>query len=322
MTNFRTELHIQNNPDKIEYSSKIMSVGSGFSDLFADHFKKYHFQVNSNPYGKIYNPISIFDAVDSALTGNPIDENLIVENNGTWNHLNFHPVWKSDSKKGLVKKLNTLVTDTHNSLMKTDFLILTLGTAYAFKHEDKKNYVANCHKEPLTEFNKTLLSTKQIIEGFRKIYGRLNHVKNIILVVSPVMHTGDSITLNAVSKSILRMACHEILSEFPYVKYFPAYEFLLSDLRDYRFYEKDQIHPNEEAIDYIFNKFVEAYVHDDSREIIKKVEDIIDTLNAQPYHPQNDKYQNKLKEVAKTLDELDGQIDLSEMKKEIEELIR
>ncbi|WP_258104649.1 GSCFA domain-containing protein [Marinoscillum sp. MHG1-6] len=318
MTTFRTELFIDENPDKIEYSSKILSFGSGFSNILTSHFEKYRFQVKSNPYGNIYNPISIFDAIEFTSKNESVDKSRITETDGVYGHFDFHSKMNSTSEDQLTKQLDATIQETNNYFKKTDFLFLTFGSAYAFRHNESHKIVANCHRAPQNEFTKVLLSPEEIVTGFKQIYKSMNHIKNIVLVVSPIMHTGDSITLNAVSKSILRLACHQIMSEFPYVRYFPAYEFLLSDLRDYRFYEKDLIHPTEQAMDYIFEKLVEAYVHEDSKKLIAEVETILDTIEHVPYTPQNNKYQIHLQKALDKINMLENQIDLSSFKEELE----
>lgn len=321
MHTFRTELHIEQNPDKIEYGSRITSIGSGFSNILVEHFRKYGFEVSSNPYGNIYNPISIFDSISRTLKNeSPIEEH-ISETEGRWSHFDFHSKVQGDSKNDLTRQLAELTEKTNQTLHKTDFLFITLGSAYAYKHTATNKIVANCQRAPRNQFHKTLLTSEQIVQGFRRIYKSLNHVKNIILIVSPIMHTGDSITLNAVSKSILRLACHQILSEFPYVKYFPAYEFLLSDLRDYRFYDKDMIHPTEQAMDYIFDKFVEAYVAPESKKLILEIEEIIEAVQSTPYRPQSDTFKNEIKEALQKIDLLDSQMNLSVLKQDLESMI-
>ncbi len=255
----RTELYIDKNPEKIHDDSRIMSIGSKFSNMMASEFQERDIMVESNPFGNIYNPLSIFNTINVALKNEPINEDLITEAGGRWHHYDFHSGIGADSKKELIEKLNDKVQKTHDALNKTDFLILTFGSAYVYKTASKNQLVANCHKGPTNKFNKSLLSVADIIAGFRLLYPLLNHMQDIILIVSPIMQMQDSLTLNTVSKSVLRLACHMIKNEFPYVKYFPAYEFMMSDLRDYASYEDDMITPTRESMDYIFDKFSEAY---------------------------------------------------------------
>ncbi|RJE74359.1 GSCFA domain-containing protein [Reichenbachiella sp. MSK19-1] len=313
MTHFRTELFIDENPDKIKYNSQILSIGSGFTKALADPLSKYNFNITNNPYGTIYNPISIFNLIEQTTKNGEINEDLITENEGYWNHFNFHPKANFSSKSELINSLQERVETTHEYLKKTDYLVITLGSAFVYKLDSTNKVIANCHRAESNLFTKDLLTPQAIVDGFRRIYSSLNHVKNIILVVSPVQHTRDSLTLNAVSKSVLRLACHMIMSEFAYVKYFPAYEFLLSDLRDYQFYEKDLIHPNELATDYIFKKFVESYLDPSLKDDILCIENLLSETHHAPYNPQSKDYQKSLREAMSRIDGLTEKMDLSEL---------
>jgi len=317
MQTFRTEIFIDKNPDKLHYNAKTLLIGSGFSNNMAGNLTRYNFNINSNPYGKIYNPLSIFKLLDISIQNKGINEAYITESEGQWNHFDFHFKKGAETREKLVLNLKSTVEDTHNYLKETDFLIITFGSAFAYRNNETKQVVANCHKNPKNKFDKELLEPKDIVEGFRKIYHSLNKIGNIILVVSPVMHTGDSITLNEVSKSVLRLACHMIMNEFPYVKYFPAYEFLRSDLRDYRFYSKDLIHLNELAMDYIFGKFAEAYMDEDTNITVTETENILNLLDQSPYNPQSESYQQKLRDALHKLEEMGNHVNMQQLRNEL-----
>ncbi len=313
MNHFRTELTIDENPNKISYKSNILSLGSGFSHLLDEHFLQYNIQVNSNPFGTIYNPISIFNAIEIISKKSTPHYNFYTDTNGSWNHFDFHQRLNADSREELEASLTELISGTHGIYKKTDFLFLTFGTAYAYKLLSSNHIVANCHRSSSKNFEKVLLSPDEIVDGFRKVYPLMNNVKDIILVVSPVMHTQDSITLNAVSKSVLRLACHMIKNEFPHVKYFPAYELLVSDLRDYRFYQDDMIHPTDIAIDYIFQKLVEAYFEDEDKKVILEIEKILDSVNMIPYNPQGNESIQSLKKAIEKIESIQTRIDKSDL---------
>jgi len=317
MQTFRTELLIDENPEKITYDSKVLSIGSEFSHAMVEPLRKYRFLVNSNPYGTIYNPLSIFRLLAITLGTERIVPELVTEFEGMWNHFDFHFASRSPSREALMAKLGRAVADTREYGKSTDFLFLTFGSAYVYSRNADGHVVANCHRAPASSFDKRLLTVEEIVDGFRSVYGLLNHVREIVLIVSPVMHTKVSITLNTVSKSVLRLACHQIVNEFPHVKYFPAYELLLSDLRDYRFYDKDFIHPNAMAIDYIFAKFSETFVHEDDRRIIAKVQSILEAIEHVPWNPQSQDYQRYIQEALDTVENLQGPIDLTELAEEL-----
>ena len=317
MNPFRTELVIDKNPEKLSYQSKILSLGSGFSHLIDEQFIKYGIQVNSNPFGTIYNPISLFNTIEIISNNEKPKYNFFTENRGTWNHYDFHQRVNSASRADFEQSLIDLVNETHTFYKKADFLFLTFGTAYAYKLLPSNHIVANCHKTPSKYFEKVLLTPEEIVDGFRKVYKSMNNFKDIVLVVSPVMHTKDSITLNAVSKSVLRLACHLIKNEFPFVKYFPAYEFLANDLRDYRFYEKDMIHPTEIAINYIFQKLVDAYFEDQDRDVILEIEHILESVNLIPHNPQGNESVQTITKAIEKLKKIDTRIDLTHLMDEL-----
>ncbi len=256
----KTELIIDKNPDKITKSSRVLGVGSRFSTLLFRQMAEAPFYARNNPYGNLYNPLSVFHALQSSLENKPVNTDMLVEYMGKWHHYDFHVDVQADSRSALLRRLEEIHDETQKEVQKTDFLWLTFGSAFVFKLNSSKHIVANCHKTPGRHFVKRLLAPEEIVAGFRHVYPALHHIKNIVLMVSPIFQLNDSLTLNSVSKSVLRYACHSIMSEFPFVKYFPAYELMHSDLRDYHFYEDDLVTPTTESMQYIFEKMKTAYM--------------------------------------------------------------
>jgi hypothetical protein len=167
--------------------------------------------------------------------------------------------------------------------------------------------VANCHKRPSRDFEKRLLSVDDIVTSFSELYTRLKKINpglHTILTVSPVRHLRDTIPLNSVSKAVLRMACHRIATEFGGVDYFPAYEIMIDDLRDYRFYDRDMIHPSSVAEDYIWERFAECYLDDDARQFMKKWTKIQAALHHKPFHVKSPGHQNFVKEMLNKLQDV------------------
>ena len=180
--------------------------------------------------------------INQAIENQAPDENLYVENQGVWFHYDFHSSLWGNSKEELTEQLTQKMQEVKKWLQTTDFLILTFGTAFVYRHLETNKIVANCHKTPAKFFQKELLSIETIFNEFKKSVlssDNQHSRRNIILTVSPIRHTRDTLPLNAVSKAILRVACHELTESQPNTQYFPAYELLLDDLRDYRFYERD-----------------------------------------------------------------------------------
>ncbi|AWW28913.1 GSCFA family protein [Echinicola strongylocentroti] len=309
MSKFRSELIIEENPTKINKEAKIMSLGSGFSSMMAQNLRQYGLDVTSNPFGRIYNPISLFHHIELLGKHAALNESLLTEYEGNWNHFQYNFLRRQSSEVELIENIKAQVQVMQENFKKQEFLMINLGTAYVFRHLESKQVVANCHKAPQELFEKELLTPDKILESFRHIYPQLNHIKNIIFVLSPVMHTKDTITLNCVSKSVLRVAIHQIVNEFPEVKYFPAYELQMNDLRDYRFYERDLLQPNDQAIEYITSKFNEAYFDSKLLDASQEMDTIIQSINSLPYNPQSRDYVFEVNQAISKLKQLDNYLD-------------
>ncbi|HNH61933.1 MAG TPA: GSCFA domain-containing protein, partial [Cyclobacteriaceae bacterium] len=188
-------------------------------------------------------------------------------------------------------------------------------TAFVYKRNDTGDIVANCHKVPSANFTKELLTEKKIVESFQGFYQNLkafNPSCKIILTVSPVRHIKDSIQLNGVSKAILRSACHTISEQHPEVQYFPAFEIMMDDLRDYRFYKSDMLHPAPVAEDYIWEKFSEAYFDKSTQEFLINWKQIVTALNHKPFHGDSDSHRSFLKKLLTDLEDLRGTVNVEE----------
>ncbi|MEL7005728.1 MAG: GSCFA domain-containing protein, partial [Bacteroidota bacterium] len=250
---FRTELSPKKHEHSLSHTTPVLTIGSCFSDQIGGYFEKNKFDVLSNPFGTVYNPISIFKLLRFAVAQSEPEEYSYIHDQGLHSNFEFHSKFSSSDKNLLQQNIKNSIDNTHNFLKRADFLILTLGTAFAYERVENEQIVANCHKVPAKQFKKILLTESQIIKAFygvKEELNRFNENLQIILTVSPVRHVKDTLELNAVSKSILRMVCHRLCDQYDSVHYFPSYEIVLDDLRDYRFYQRDMIHPNEIAEEY------------------------------------------------------------------------
>lgn len=237
-----------------------------------------------------------------------IDKNLYVESQGTWRHFDFHSKFADVEKDKLEAELKGAFINPEDF----DVIIITYGTSWVYRLNGE--VVANCHKVPAHAFKKELLSVNEIIQSFEKFY---REDKKVILTLSPVRHIKDTMELNQVSKSILRTAIHEITMAWPEVDYFPAYEIMLDDLRDYRFYEPDMIHPSQTAIDYIWGKFGERYFSKETQDLNIQWLKLLRSINHRPFHPSTKQHQSFLRQTLHDLQELKDRIDVT---REIEEL--
>ncbi|MDX2305715.1 MAG: GSCFA domain-containing protein [Microscillaceae bacterium] len=314
--NLRTELTLSDFPFAIHHKHQLFCVGSCFADLLGHKFIENKFQVLSNPFGVIFNPISIFDLLLQSLQDQPIpNQKYFVQNQDTWYHYDFHSTLGDAAQELLHEKIIQCFQITHNFLQKTDYLILTLGTAWVYTLADENRIVSNCHKQPSHFFIKKLLTLTEIKESFSTLHQELLRLRpnlKILMTVSPVRHLKDSIPLNSVSKAILRLVAYELCQEYSEsVFYFPAYELLMDDLRDYRFYEADMIHPNEVAEEYIWQKFGESIFLPKTKELLKKWGKLRRAMLHRPFHPQSQAHQGFLKRTLAELEDLRPDLDLT-----------
>lgn len=278
---FRTELKTNFIGDVINYQSRILTVGSCFADNIGNHLSEFGFSTTTNPFGIFFNPISIFDALDSALN-QKINEDQFVERDGHWFHYDYHSDLTANTKEELRSKIFSCLEQTKNELLTCDVLIVTLGTAWIYKHLKANQYVANCHKMPQTEFEKELIHLESLKNWCHTFFVTLfekNKNLKVILSVSPVRHIKDGLHENNLSKSVLHLLSNFLNNNFENIIYFPAYELVIDDLRDYRFYKEDLIHPTEQAIEYVFEKFSESYFSEKTKRAVEIKSSILKAEN-------------------------------------------
>jgi hypothetical protein len=321
---FRTELNIQACQEKITLKNPVLTMGSCFADAMGGRLKNFKFQILVNPFGTVYNPISIHNLLQLAVLKQTLPSNSFLHRDEIHFNYNLHSSFSALQKEALSQQLQTALEQTHQFLTKTDVVMLTYGTAWVYERKDTGEIVANCHKQASGLFTKRLLSQQEIAESFRSIYAlltRLRPTARIILTLSPVRHIKDTLELNSVSKAILRTACYQLSTEFSNVEYFPAYELLLDDLRDYRFYKSDMLHPSEEAEDYIWKKFTLSYFDENTLAFIKRWTDIKLRMQHKAFHLQSAAHQTFLKKIRENLLELKALVDVEKELQIIEKQI-
>lgn len=294
MMQFRTVLKAQKASFDIGYSDHILGIGSCFVDNIGQRLSDLKFSTLLNPFGIVYNPISIFKNIEMLLSETPFQEDDIFEQNGLWHSWQHHSQFSHFGKEETLLNINNAFLNAQAFLKKTNRLIITLGTAHAYSLKSTGKIVANCHKVPSQYFDKNLLSVGEIVKKFDKMFSVLtaqNTDIQIIMTVSPIRHIRDGIIENQKSKAILIVAIDEICQKYPNVHYFPSYEIMMDDLRDYRFYEADMIHPNGQAIDYIWQFFNETYFNTSTQHIVEEVHKLNLMRNHRPLHPDTEGYQ-------------------------------
>jgi hypothetical protein len=313
MNHFRTIVRTAPSDNKIEHKNSVFTIGSCFADAIGGRLNNSKFRVLSNPFGVAYNPISIHKAVLYALKNEmPLDHTFLTRHDLHFNY-DFHSsLWAAD-KRSLTELLGNAIGTSHYFLQSATHMLITYGTAWAYSRNDSGEMVNNCHKIAAAEFTKTLLSEKEIVDSFNRLFKevkKFNPALKFIVTLSPVRHVKDTLELNSVSKAVLRSACHTIAHTLRDVEYFPAYEMMMDDLRDYRFYKSDMLHPSEVAEDYIWENFMATYFNAETLKLVHDWNAIQSSLKHKPFHPQSQSHQQFLKTTLKKLDELKTKIDV------------
>lgn len=320
-----TEVDLEVSDWKIDHHSKILTLGSCFAEVLGSQLGNYKFDVLNNPLGTIFNPVTICKVLDQALEGKAPNPTLFLQNpDHIWLHHDYHSSnWATD-QTGLETHLAAESENIRIFLKEADLLVITLGTAYAYRHRKTNQIVGNCHKLPGDRFVKELLHFDQILIAFEQLVQKMipfNRKLRIMLTVSPVRHTRDTLPLNQVSKSTLRLVCHRLSEKYKHVSYFPSYEIMVDELRDYRFYKSDMVHPSEVAEEYIFDVFSKTFLHPDSVKFMKDWESIRHSLAHRPLHGLTSGHLKLLKSLWSKLNAISRNLDVSAEMEEVERRI-
>ncbi|WGD33672.1 GSCFA domain-containing protein [Olleya sp. YS] len=294
---FQTEIKLKKQEDnQIDYHSKVLLLGSCFSENIGETFEYYKFQNYINPFGVLFHPKAIETLVSNALNGKKYTENDIFLNNEQFHCYDAHSRISNPTKSLVLHQLNAALQKTNHYLKHATHVVITLGTAWVYRLQDTKQIVANCHKMPQKQFDKTLLSVDDILLSLQVITNQIEKVNpnvNIIFTVSPVRHVKDGFVENTQSKSHLITAIHQFLHRQSSIKnhksyYFPAFEIMMDQLRDYRFYKEDMIHPNAIAIQFIWERFKEVWISKSAEETIEDVTYIQKGIQHKPFNPKSE----------------------------------
>lgn len=302
---FKLNFEIPDSKNKINLKDQVLLIGSCFSDEIGNELRENKFNVLSNPFGTIYNPHSIFKVLRGNM--NPDDT---IEGQGIFYHWDAHGSISGLDQAEVAKLLIEKNQKTQTFLRETKWLIITLGTALIYEYEEV-GIVANCHKIPQSKFSKRFLTQQEIIEQFALLHSQLGSSVNVVFTVSPVRHIRDGLIENNRSKAILIDSIHRLVEEYENVNYFPSYEILVDELRDYRFYAEDMIHPNEQAIKYIWGKFSETYFNKDTLSFLSEWTKLRTSINHRPFQPESESHQKFLRSTLDRLSALNEKVDLS-----------
>lgn len=306
---FTTKVPIANYEFPIGYDSRILSLGSCFAENMSEKFEYFKFQHTANPFGIIFNPVSIEKLILRALKKEYFTEKDIFFHNERWNCYEVHSELSHSDKTIFLENLNQIITDLHFQIFKLSHCIITLGTAWVYRNLESAEIVANCHKVPQKQFSKELLSVEHIKSSLENIFENIQKVNpeiKFIVTVSPVRHIKDGFVENQLSKAHLMTAIHN--SQFKIHNYFPSYEIMMDELRDYRFYAEDMLHPSQVAIDYIWERFKETCISESAYKTMENVNQIQKGLAHRPFNPESESHQKFLANLDQKISLLQKQL--------------
>jgi hypothetical protein len=298
--NFTTKIPIFKYHNPIDYNSKILSLGSCFAENMGEKFEYFKFQNTVNPFGIIFNPISIEKLIHRAINKIEFTESDIFFHNERWHCFEVHSDLSSSSSELLLANLNKVLHSFRSQIQEATHLIFTYGTSWVYRNKVSNEIVANCHKVAQNQFDKEILSVETIEKSIKNtidLVKKINPNCNFIFTISPVRHIKDGFVENQRSKAHLITALHSSNFQLPTSSYFPSYEILMDELRDYRFYADDMLHPSQAAIDYIWIKFFENYVDEKEFATMQQVCDIQKALHHKPFNPNSESHQKFLKNL-------------------------
>ncbi|MCZ8229568.1 GSCFA domain-containing protein [Flavobacterium sp.] len=312
--NFTTKIPIPQNINFIEYRSKILLFGSCFAENIGEKLRYYKFQTQVNPFGIIFNPFSIEKLIERVVLQRHFTKSDIFFFNERWHCYEAHSELSHPDSEVVLSNLNRILSDTQKQLQQATHIIFTYGTSWVYRHIETNSIVANCHKVPQKQFTKELLSIDSIqksIQNTISLIATLNPKCNFIFTVSPVRHLKDGFVENQVSKAHLIAAIYSFLQESEVVPpsgargIFPSYEIMMDELRDYRFYADDMMHPSGLAIDYIWERFTTTQIDANAIATMELVQTIQKGLAHRPFNPNSEshqKFEANLKEKIATLE--------------------
>lgn len=298
---FRTEVEIAESEKKISPDDKIFSIGSCFAAEMHQLFSMGQLQSLNNPFGTVFNPYSINTALKRIHDAQFYTEDDLISFSNKYISLDHHTAFDTAYAHKTLEKINAKIEEANQFLQSTDWVIITYGTSFVHEFEPKEKIVANCHKIPGKFFRKRLLThlelTDSIYESIQLLKDICKPDAKVLFTVSPVRHTKEGFQENTLSKSKLIAATHEIIEDFDCCHYLPVYEIMMDDLRDYRFYKEDMIHPNAQAVNYIFEKFGSAYFSEETMNFVEENFRIHQALNHKTDNEADPKYKEFLDKI-------------------------
>lgn len=287
--NLQTQIPLEKQSNNlIDYHSNILFLGSCFVENIGKKFDYFKIQNTQNPFGILFHPKAIETLIERAINGEKYSEDDLFFHNEQWHCFDAHSKLSNTSKNDLLNELNVILEATDTQIKKSSHIVITLGTSWVYRNIETHSVVANCHKVPQKQFKKELLSIEEITKSLKNILNLIRSVNfkvSILFTVSPIRHIKDGFVENTQSKSHLVTAIHQVVKNLSF--YFPSYEIMMDELRDYRFYAEDMIHPNQTAINCIWDRFKKVWISEEALKIMEDVDAIQKGLQHKPFNPNS-----------------------------------
>jgi hypothetical protein len=309
MVKLKTDINLPEFPFELSYRQRSMMIGSCFTENIGKYLQESLFPIEINPFGILYNPYSIANSLDILLKRKIFKEEDLFYANGLWNSFYHHSRFSNPDSEQCLENINSKIGEAAGFVKESNLLFLTFGTAWVFEDIESNEVVSNCHKLPAAKFKRYRLSPGQIRDRWIGLIERLwdsNPGLNLVFTVSPIRHLKDGEHENQLSKASLLLGIDEIIAHFgkKQVFYFPSYEIVLDELRDYRFYAADMVHLTDVAIEIIREKFSSAFVGKEGMKIAGEIAKIRSALNHRPVHPDGESYQQFIANQMERIDQM------------------
>lgn len=305
----------------ITHQDAILLLGSCFTENIGEKLLNSKFNVNINPFGIIYNPISIANSLTRIVNNQLYSEQELTEHHKKWFSFDHHGSFSSFNRAECLAKINNETTCAHQHLQETKTIVFTLGTAWVYENIVNKKLVANCHKIPAKNFTKRLLSVDEIVQSFSALANTLKNIQ-FIFTVSPVRHISDGLHENNISKSVLHLATHQLINKLNNCHYFAAYEMVIDELRDYRFFKEDMIHPTPQAINYVWEKFASTYFNEQTTQLNQRIEKLQQAALHRPFNFESESHQQFIKQQVIQMQQLEKEFPFLNFEEEMKQLQR
>ena len=306
------------------YNEQTILLGSCFVENIGKKLEENKFPIDLNPFGILYNPSSIANAIRLLIEPTEFKEKDLFQKGGIYHSFFHHSRFSSSSESECLKKINEQLALSAQSIRTAKQIIITFGTAWVYQLKESGKIVSNCHKLPEKLFHRRILTTSEIVEEWQTLLQELwglNPDIKILFTVSPIRHWKDGAHHNQLSKATLLLAIDELQQTYPeQIAYFPSYEIMMDELRDYRFYADDLFHPSAQAIEYIWERFYESMFSKDTFTILKEWKEIQKAIQHKPFHPQSEAYKRFISQTLLKIELFKKKFPFFDIAKEIEEI--